>query len=120
MAETAPLEDTASKLGASLVGKTIAGKFAIESILGAGAMGVLYLARQIALDKVVAIKVMHASIAADKTFAARFHLEAKAASRLDHPNSVRILDFGQEPDGLLYIAMDYLEKRDLLDVINNE
>jgi len=104
----------------ALLGRTIAGKFVIEAVIGVGAMGVVYRARQTALDKVVAIKVMRTGLVTDKTFAARFHREAKAASRLDHPNSIRIHDFGQEPDGLLYIAMDYLDGRDLLDVINDE
>src|SRR5258706_116940 len=102
-----------------LVGRTIAGKFAIEELLGTGAMGAVYRARQIALDKTVAIKVLHRELAADKTFIERFHREAKAASRLDHPNSIRILDFGQEPDGLLYISMDYLDGRDLVEIIND-
>ena len=112
--------DASSEQPADLLGRTIGGKFLIEAILGSGAMGVVYRARQTGLDKVVAIKVMHTGLAFDKTFAARFHREAKAASRLDHPNSIRVLDFGQEPDGLLYIAMDYLDGRDLLDVINAE
>src|SRR5258706_9110815 len=100
-----------------LVGRTIAGKFAIEELLGTGAMGAVYRARQIALDKTVAIKVLHRELAADKTFIERFHREAKAASRLDHVNSIRIHDFGQEPDGLLYISMDYLDGRNLLEMI---
>jgi serine/threonine-protein kinase len=114
-----PPEDRPARPG-ELLGHTIAGKFVIEAVIGTGAMGVVYRARQEALDKIVAIKVMHGGLVADETFAARFHREAKAASRLDHPNSIRILDFGQEPDGRLYIAMDYLDGRDLLEVINHE
>jgi serine/threonine-protein kinase len=83
-------------------------------------MGSVYRARQIALEKTVAIKVMHPDLLADKTFAARFHREAKAASRLDHPNSIQVLDFGEEPDGLLYIAMEFLNGRDLLHVIEHD
>jgi hypothetical protein len=112
-------EDRLARPG-DLLGQTIADKFIIEAVIGTGAMGVVYRARQTALDKVIAIKVMHGGLVADETFAARFHREAKAASRLDHPNSIRILDFGQEPDGRLYIAMDYLDGRDLLEVINHE
>jgi serine/threonine-protein kinase len=103
-----------------LVGRTIGEKFALEAILGAGAMGAVYRARQIALDKTVAVKVMHRGLLADPTFATRFHREAKAASRLDHPNSIRILDFGEDADGLLYIVMDYLDGRDLLRVIQED
>lgn len=104
----------------ALVGRTIAGKFRIEKYLGGGAMGAVYLARQTALEKNVAVKVMHPRLAADKTFATRFQREAKAASRLDHVNSVRMLDFGEEPDGLLYMAMEYLEGRTLHEVIRED
>ena len=101
----------------ALLGRTIAGKFLIESYLGGGAMGAVYKARQLALDKDIAIKVLHGEHAGDAMFAARFQREAKAASKLDHPNSMRVLDFGQEPDGLLYIAMELLPGRDLFHVI---
>jgi serine/threonine-protein kinase len=99
------------------VGRTIAGKFAVLRKLGAGAMGVVYLARQLALDKVVAIKVLHRELAVDKAFTERFRREARAASRLDHPNSIRVFDFGEEPDGLLYLAMEFVEGRDLFSVL---
>jgi serine/threonine protein kinase len=101
----------------AIVGRTIAGKFLVESFLGSGAMGAVYKARQLALDKTVALKVMHPELADDPAFASRFQREAKAASRLDHPNSVRVLDFGAEPDGLLYIAMEFLAGKDLLAVM---
>ncbi len=96
-----------------LIGRTIGGKYVIETFLGGGAMGAVWKARQISLDKKVAIKVMHRQLAVDDAFAARFHREALAASRLDHPNSIRVFDHGEEPDGLLYIAMELAEGRDL-------
>ena len=99
------------------LGRTIATKYAVEQYLGGGAMGAVYKARQVALDKSVAIKVLHRELALDPSFASRFHREARAASRLDHPNSMRVIDFGEEPDGLPYIAMEYLEGRTLHDVI---
>ena len=83
-------------------------------------MGAVYRARQTALDKDVAIKLLHRQHAADPMFAARFEREAKAASKLDHPNSVRVIDFGQEPDGLLYIAMEFLDGRDLFRVLTDD
>lgn len=103
-----------------LIGRSIAGKFHVEEFVGGGAMGSVYRAKQIALDKSVAIKVLHRDMARDKAFVGRFHREAKHTSRLDHPNSVRVLDFGEEPDGLLYIVMEYLDGRDLLTVMNEE
>jgi serine/threonine protein kinase len=87
----------------------------VNERLGAGAMGIVYRATQIALERTVAIKVLHREFAADPEFADRFWREAKAASRLDHPNSIRVLDFGQESDGLLYLAMEYVEGCDLFD-----
>jgi serine/threonine-protein kinase len=59
-------------------------------------------------------------MSAEPSVAERFHREARAASRLDHPSSIRVFDFGQEPDGLLYLVMEYVEGRDLLTVMNEE
>ncbi len=101
----------------ALLGRTIAGKFAIETYVGGGAMGAVYKAKQLALDKTVAIKVMHREMAKDEKFVMRFKREAKAASKLDHPNSLRMIDFGEEPDGLLYIAMEFLDGQDLFAII---
>jgi serine/threonine protein kinase len=103
-----------------ILGRTIAGKFLVESYLGGGAMGAVYRAKQLALDKDVAIKILHGDHAGDSTYAARFHREAKAASRLDHPNSMRVIDYGEEADGLLYIAMEFLDGRDLFRALHQE
>jgi serine/threonine protein kinase len=104
----------------ALIGRTIAEKFRIEAFVGRGAMGSVYKARQLALRKTVALKVMRVHGAADRAYGVRFKREASAASRLDHPNSVRVIDFGQEPDGLLYMAMDYVEGRNLYTVLDED
>jgi serine/threonine-protein kinase len=104
----------------ALVGRTIAGKFVIEARIGSGAMGAVYRARQIALEKTVAIKVLHGEHLGDPQFVSRFHREAKAASRLNHPNSMQVIDFGEDPDGLLYIAMEYLDGRSLHRVLRDD
>ena len=83
-------------------------------------MGVVYRAKQVALDKLVALKVLSDELRDDPEFVMRFHTEARAASRLDHPNSTRVIDFGEEPDGLLYIAMELLEGRTLTEVLDQE
>jgi serine/threonine protein kinase len=108
------------KSSSDLVGRNIAGKFVVESLIGSGAMGAVYRARQIALDKTIAIKVLHFEHTEDAMFAARFQREAKAASRLNHPNSMQVIDFGEEPDGLLYIAMEYLDGRSLHRVLRED
>ncbi len=104
----------------ALIGRNIAGKFAVEAFIGSGAMGAVYRARQLALDKVVALKLLHRELARDATFPHRFIREAKAASRIDHPNSMRVIDFGEESDGTLYMAMEFLDGRDLFQVIQTE
>jgi serine/threonine protein kinase len=119
------MDETAQKPGSrgdtdALVGRTLAGKFRIEAYIGGGAMGAVYKARQTALDKYVAVKVLHGQYADDPTFMARFQREAKAATKVDHPNSMRVLDFGQEPDGLLYIAMEFLDGVDLYRVVRDQ
>jgi serine/threonine protein kinase len=105
---------------AELIGRTIADKYAIDSYLGGGGMGAVYRARQVGLDKLVAIKILHSEFATETSFVTRFKREAKAASRIDHPNSMRVLDFGQEPDGLLYIVMEYLAGRSLYKIFRDE
>jgi serine/threonine-protein kinase len=102
------------------IGRHIAGKYEVQSVIGRGAMGIVYQARQMALDKIVALKVLSHHLRDDEEFVSRFHTEARAASRLDHPNSTRVLDFGAEPDGLLYIAMELLDGRTLAQVIAEE
>jgi serine/threonine protein kinase len=101
-----------------LVGRVLAGKYSIEAPLGAGATGIVYSAQQIALRRPVAVKVMRAHFRADPSFAKRFHAEALAASKLDNPNVLRVLDFGEEPDGLLYIVMELLRGREMRALLN--
>jgi tRNA A-37 threonylcarbamoyl transferase component Bud32 len=105
---------------ATLVGQTIAGKYAVDQLLAIGGMGAVYRARQIALDRLVALKILHRDLASDRQYVERFQIEAQAASRLDHPNSVRMFDFGEDGDGLLYIAMEYAEGRNLAVVIGQD
>jgi eukaryotic-like serine/threonine-protein kinase len=68
----------------------------------------------------VAVKVLHESFQHDIDFCRRFYAEALAASRLDHPNITRVIDFGQEPDGLLYLAMEFLDGVELRAVVNKD
>ena len=103
-----------------LVGSIINGNFRVEDELGQGAMGRVYLAEQLSLSKKIAIKVLHRHLMADKKLAQRFHREARAASSLNHPHSIAIIDFGQADNGALYIAMEYLDGRDLGEVLATE
>ena len=112
-------EPPANAVKDALIGRTIADKFRIEAFVGRGAMGAVYRATQLTLKKRVAIKVMNPDRPADGAYASRFKREAKAASRMDHPNSLRVIDFGED-DGLLYIAMEFIEGKDLFQVLRDE
>jgi serine/threonine-protein kinase len=101
-------------------GRLIAGNFRIERLIGQGAMGNVYKAEQISLGKAVAVKVLHAHLMDDEKLVGRFKREAKSASKLNHPNSIQIIDSGQDKDGTLYIAMELLDGRDLAQVIRDE
>ena len=104
-----------------LVGRQLAGgKLQIESLIGAGMMGAVYKATHRELRIPVAVKVLHESYQRDVDFCGRFYAEALAASRLDHPNLVRVYDFGQEPDGLLYLSMEFVAGRSLRAALGSE
>jgi serine/threonine-protein kinase len=96
-----------------LIGRLVDNRFEIQSRLGAGGMGVVYRARQVGIDRVVAVKTLLKDRAQDQKVVQRFKNEARAVSRLNHPNTIRIHDFGQMDDGTLYFAMELLEGRSL-------
>ena len=99
------------------VGTVVNGKFHVEALIGQGGMGKVYRARHLTLERTVVLKMLHRGFSADPAVAQRFHREAKAASRLNHPNSIAVLDFGQAEDGTLFMAMEYLQGKDLARVI---
>ncbi|HLK92285.1 MAG TPA: serine/threonine-protein kinase [Polyangia bacterium] len=101
-------------------GRVIAGNFRIDGLIGSGAMGNVYKAEQLSLGKQVAIKVLHPHLMGDEKLVGRFKREAKSASLLNHPNSIQIIDSGQDRDGTLYIAMELLTGRDLSQVLRDE
>ena len=103
-----------------LIGKTVATKYLVEQMIGEGGMGKVYKATQLALDKPVVLKVLRQALLSDERTVKRFQREAKAASRLNHPNSISVLDFGQADDGAMYIAMEYVQGKDLHHILSRE
>ncbi len=99
---------SAAKAAASLVGITVDG-FTIEDVVGGGAFGTVYRARQVKLDRPVALKVPTYEIAADPIMARRFAREARSAARINHPGVVSIYAVGELADGRPYLAMQLLE-----------
>ena len=92
-----------------MVGTTLDARYKIERRLGEGGMGVVFLAHHIVIEKLVAIKVLKREVARDQSVVRRFIQEAKAASRVGHPNIVDVTDFGTTPDGMTYSVMEYVE-----------
>jgi predicted Ser/Thr protein kinase len=91
----------------------------ILEVLGAGGMGVVYKARQITLDRIVALKILPRQSGDDPSFAERFTREARALAKLSHPNIVGIYDFGQA-NGLYYFIMEFIDGVNLRQMIRGE
>ncbi len=96
-----------------LIGQTIK-QYRLDELLGDGGMGTVYKAYDTNLDRVIALKVMHAHYARQPEFRARLTQEAKTAAQLEHPSIVRIYDFGESEQGL-YIAMEHVSGGSLRD-----
>ncbi|MFI8106145.1 serine/threonine-protein kinase [Streptomyces sp. NPDC086023] len=115
---------TASNLGAytgrpsGLIGKQIA-DYRIERLLGRGGMAVVYCAKDLRLDRTVALKLITPDRARDETFRRRFTHESRVAASLDHPHIVPIFEAG-ETEGVLYIAMRYVPGPDLRGLLDRE
>lgn len=93
-----------------LSGKTIGGgKYAIERSLGRGLTAVVYRAMHTSLNRPVAVKVLHQENRGNPQFVKRFRAEGRTLSRLEHQNISRVLDFGEEADGILYLVMELLD-----------
>jgi len=96
------------------------GRYEVIGELGQGAMGIVYKAKDPLIDRIVAIKTINLSLAQEEKeeYEGRFYQEAKAAGRLNHPNIVTIYDVGKSGD-IAYIAMEFLQGRELRDVMND-
>ncbi|HEX7772987.1 MAG TPA: protein kinase, partial [Pyrinomonadaceae bacterium] len=108
------------KEGDSLVGTTLAGKYRIDARLNEGGMGTVYRGTHVLMDKTVAIKVLRPSLAADEKIVARFSREARAASRISHPNALSVTDFGEDDSGHVFLVMEFLSGKTLKHLIRDE
>lgn len=106
-----PLESTYSP------GATLDGKYEFIQLIGAGGMGVVYKARQIILNKVVAIKMLHTEMINERALK-RFQREGKAAAVLSHPNIIKVYDFAISQHGQPYMVMDFVQGQTLEDKIS--
>jgi serine/threonine-protein kinase len=101
-----------------LVGSIIADRYHVIRKLGEGGMGQVYLAEHVKMGRKSAVKVMNPGMVQNVDAISRFNREASNASRINHPNVAGIYDFGETPDGLIYLAMEFVEGEPLTEIIN--
>jgi serine/threonine protein kinase len=101
-----------TELGDVVEGRALGGRYRMEALLAAGGMGEVWAARDLLLDRPVAVKVLGWALAVDGRAAERLRREARAAARLEHPNIARVLDLGDQ-DGRPYLVMELLEGESL-------
>jgi eukaryotic-like serine/threonine-protein kinase len=112
-----PIEDEAAH-AQELIGQIIGGRYLIKRVIGEGGMGVVYEAEQRmgSATRTVAVKTLLPWLSRDPSVRSRFYREGGTVAQLEHPNTVRVYDFG-ESDGRLYIAMEYVRGESLTSVI---
>ncbi|HTR56155.1 MAG TPA: protein kinase [Kofleriaceae bacterium] len=103
-----------------LVGRVIGNNFRILAKLGEGGMGAVYRGEQMSLRRQIAIKLLKPDVSQNQMLVRRFNAEAAAVAKLHHPNTVNIIEFGQDRDGTLFIAMELIEGRSLRKVVHHE
>jgi eukaryotic-like serine/threonine-protein kinase len=105
-----------------LIGRILNDRFTLLERIGSGGMGRVYRALQSPLDRMVAVKILDSNYASgrDPNFQRRFFLEASLTARLKHPNTITVMDYGKTPDGIYFIAMEYVDGLTLSQVLTRE
>src|SRR3954470_10082421 len=101
-----------------LLGQVLAERYRIIRTLGEGGMGRVYLGEHVRMGRLSAIKVMHPALAPTTDAIGRVNREAGNASRINHPHVAAIYDFGETSDGILYLAMEFVEGESLAGVLD--
>ena len=101
------------------VGKIVDGRYRVLEKVGHGGMGAVYRVEHAAMGKIAAMKVLHGELASDREAVRRFRREAESISRLGHPNTVQVFDFGNA-QGALYLVMEYVRGEDLGAVLRRD
>ena len=95
------------------LGRRILDQYVLVEKIGEGGMGAVYLADQPTMGRRAVVKLLHPALSRDAQVAARFNLEARAAAALNHPHIVTVYNYGALDDGVLFLAMEHLDGRDL-------
>src|SRR6476620_6006434 len=101
------------------LGKVVDGRYRVLEVIGRGGMGVVYRVEHLRMGKVAAMKVLHRDLAVDPEVVKRFEQEAAAVSKLHHPHTVQVFDFGTA-QGALYLIMEYVRGLDLAHVVERD
>jgi serine/threonine-protein kinase len=101
------------------LGKIVDGRYRVIEVVGRGGMGVVYKVEHLRMGKIAAMKVLHPDLAQDPEVVQRFEREAAAVSRLNHPNTVQVFDFGNA-QGALYLIMEYVRGQDLAHIVERD
>src|SRR5688500_15136742 len=101
------------------LGKVVDGRYRVLEVVGRGGMGVVYRVEHLRMGKIAAMKVLHRDLAQDADVIARFEREAAAVSKLHHPHTVQVFDFGTA-NGALYLIMEYVRGLDLARIISRD
>ena len=109
-----------SAAGTDLVGSVIGERYHVLKKLGEGGMGQVYLAEHVKMGRQSAVKVLHPSMVHNADALGRFNREAANASRIDHPNVAGIYDFGETSEGLVYLAMQYVDGETLSAILQTD
>jgi serine/threonine protein kinase len=107
-------------LGVDFAGRVIDSRYRVLRKIGEGGMGTVYAAEHVEIGKIVAIKILHPHYSTEQELVERFRREARAASRIGHPNIIDVMDFGTTDDGCAYFIMEHLDGIDLADVLSHE
>ncbi|MBR57579.1 MAG: hypothetical protein CMH54_05915 [Myxococcales bacterium] len=103
-----------------LVGREFLGRYRLLEQIGEGGMSVVYRAQHLKMDSIVAVKVLSRKLMQDDDQVRSFNKEAFACSRLRHPNTIKVFDFGESSDGFLFLVMEFLEGETLGDLLRRE
>jgi eukaryotic-like serine/threonine-protein kinase len=118
--ETESVQDRRlSESNRAWLGQVVDGRYRVLDVIGRGGMGVVYRVEHLRMGKIAAMKVLHRELANDRDAVERFEREASAVSRLHHPHTVQVFDFGQA-NGALYLIMEYVRGQDLAHIIQRD
>lgn len=118
LSEVRETADPDQPIADPLIGTTVAGRYRIIEPLGRGGMGVVYRVEHARIGKLMALKLLTGELGRDPEIVARFKREALMVSKLSHPNTVQVFDFGVA-EGLTYLAMEYLRGDDLGHIVRH-